>query len=150
MSQAKFTLLALVGAVLCGCDHSGKYVPVSGVVTLNGSPLPGVMVTFQPMSSAKGGDAGGVGSYAMTDANGKFTLEASTANPQKGALVGKHKVRVATPPKGGANKDSDSAAGSSKTPNADPIPARYNAESTLEFEVPAGGTDKANLQLTSP
>ena len=34
-------------------------------------------------------------------------------------------------------------------PNVDPIPQEWNARSTKEFDVPAGGTDKANFDIVS-
>jgi hypothetical protein len=147
----RFLGIGLMLIALNGCDSvGGNYVPVSGIVTMNGQPLANVQVTFQPMSTGKGGDAGGVGSFAMTDAQGRYTLEASTPTPRKGAYVGKHKVRIATPPnKLQGNSDSDAAHGSSAAMK-DPIPARYNTETTLEFEVPKGGTDKADFALTTP
>jgi hypothetical protein len=64
------TLFAIIG---CG---GVKYVPVSGVVTLDGKPLANAMVLFQPI-----GDQGGVGSTAKTDSEGRYKLEASTPVP---------------------------------------------------------------------
>ena len=32
----------------------------------------------------------------------------------------------------------------------DPIPPKWNAHSTVEFEVPAGGTDKADFNIDNP
>lgn len=144
-------VLPLALAALTGCGGGG-YAPVSGTVTFNGKPAANVMVTFQPTAKS-GSDAGGVGSFATTDANGRFALEVMSDKPQPGALVGKHRVRIATPPPkgGGGPADSDAAAGDGKKKGfTDPIPARYNVESTLDFDVPAGGTDQANFDLKSP
>ncbi|MGN6134450.1 MAG: carboxypeptidase-like regulatory domain-containing protein [Aureliella sp.] len=60
--------------------------PVRGTVTLNGKPVEGAVVTFQPME----GKGSAVGS---TDANGVYTL--STFNPSDGALAGQYKVSIA-------------------------------------------------------
>jgi hypothetical protein len=82
--------LAALAAVGCG---GPRYVPVSGVVTLNGKPYPGAVVNFQPV--ATGGDAyPGRGSYGHTDSEGRFTLVVD--DKVKGAVVGKHRVRIAT------------------------------------------------------
>jgi hypothetical protein len=35
-------------------------------------------------------------------------------------------------------------------PLADSVPKRYNADTTLTFDVPPGGTDKADFALTAP
>ncbi|MFQ3593354.1 MAG: hypothetical protein SNJ82_09245 [Gemmataceae bacterium] len=146
--------LVLIGA---GCGQS-RYVPVSGKVTYNGLPLAKVQVMFQPLASGSI-DAGGVGSFALTNEKGEFTLEAATARPTRGALVGKHQVRIAFPPNalGGSDADADSDAAN---PNPggkgrlkvlkQPIPDKYNSESTLTFDVPAGGTSTANFSLEGP
>ncbi len=154
MSRLQAAAVAVVLATLAGCGSGGNYVPVSGVVTYNGEPLKGVQVMFQPMATT-GMDTGGVGSFAMTDDNGRYTLEASTPSPTKGALVGKHRVRIAFPPKAGEAPDNESdvvvpaVKGGSKLP-AQPIPAKYNSESKLEFEVPAAGTKDADFKLDGP
>ena len=42
--------------LLVGCGDSGpKLAPVSGIVTLNGKPLEGAVVTFEPDASVKDG-----------------------------------------------------------------------------------------------
>ncbi len=135
-----------------GCGSGPVYAPVSGTVTLDGQPLAGVMVLFQPAAAAGSSDAGGVGSTARTDAQGKYTLAASTPDPRPGALVGRHTVRIATPPPAGAatgDPDSD-AANAPKGAKAfrDPVPPRYNTATELSFDVPAKGTDKADFALT--
>jgi hypothetical protein len=145
--------LALLGT---GCGQS-RYVPVSGKVTYNGAPLAKVQVLFQPVATGSV-DAGGVGSFAMTNDKGEFTLEASTPSPTSGAFVGKHQVRIAFPPNalGTAEADADSdaatpggARGRPKLPRQ-PIPERYNSETTLTFEVPSGGTTTAHFSLEGP
>jgi hypothetical protein len=133
--------LALVCAVGCG----KKYATVSGKVTLNGEPLAKATVSFQPIAR-EGSVESGIGSQAKTNDKGEFTLTTSTG--QKGALVGKHEVRISLleqqvgeadtrPPRGG-------------WPMHDKIPGRYNKDTTLTFDVPSGGTNKADFPLKSP
>lgn len=147
-------LAVLSCTLLAGCGDGVNYVAVSGKVTYNGAPLANVQVMFQP--NATGGiDAGGVGSFAMTDSEGKFTLEAATPTARSGALVGNHQVRIAFPPKAlnGAGGGEDSDAANSRGGSAgvkQPIPAKYNSETTLTFSVPAGGTSTADFSLTGP
>lgn len=144
--------VALLMMLACtGCSNN-PYVPVSGRVTMDGQPLAKVQVIFQPNASTNGGDTGGVGSFAMTDEDGRFTLEAMTPKPQSGAIVGKHTVRIAVPPpSGGGGGDSDSDAGTvgGKSKWKQTVPDRYNEKSELKFDVPAGGTDQANFELKS-
>jgi hypothetical protein len=78
-----------VGIVLLagtGCGGSGKPVPVQGVVTLDGSPLPRATVLFLHQ------DAGGRDANGFTDADGVFRL--STFKTDDGALPGKYKVII--------------------------------------------------------
>ena len=88
----------------------------------------------------------GEGSAGKTNEQGEFKLKSSTE--KDGALVGTHKVSISAldsqvgehdtrPPRGG-------------WPKADKIPDRYNSKSELTLEVPSGGTNKANFDLTAP
>src|SRR5262245_53888484 len=133
--------LAVVSVLGCA---PAKYAPVSGKVTLNGKPLANATVSFQPIAT-KGTMEAGVGSLGKTDAEGKFTLKLPTG--ENGAVVGKHRVSISVlnpqigeadqrPPRGG-------------WPLADKLPSRYNSETKLTFDVPAGGTEKADFDLTS-
>jgi hypothetical protein len=156
MTILRVMLATSLSLLLVGCSQK-TYVPVKGKVTYNGAPLANVQVLFQPIAT-DGVDAGGVGSFAMTNEQGEFTLEASTQVPTPGALVGKHRVRIAVPPKMlGATEDTDSDAaspgGNAKgQPKAQkqPIPAKYNSDSTLSFDVPSGGTNQADFALEGP
>ena len=108
---------------LCGCGGGGEDIPelgtVSGAVTLDGKPLPGVMVVFQP----QGAEAGRA-SMGKTDEQGRYVLTYNTE--LDGAAVGNHKVRVTTPTE-------------HPTPGfVDPIPAKYNTNTQLTKEVKPG------------
>jgi hypothetical protein len=130
--------LLFAGVVLalgCGGPGSGKYAPVSGQVTLNGSPLADATVSFQPDATI------GRGSSGKTDAQGKYSLMV-LGTGEKGALVGKHKV-VITAPEGPPPDPQDD----NPKPRPDRVPPQYNANSTLTFDVLAGGTDQANFPL---
>jgi hypothetical protein len=58
--------------VFTGCGGS-TVAPVSGRVILDGKPLAGIHVSFQPTGGGKEQNPGG-GSYAITDDSGGFTL----------------------------------------------------------------------------
>jgi len=147
MRQVWFAIALSAGMIsMTGCGPSNDCVPVSGKVYLDDKPVANVMVTFQPRAIS-GVDAGGVGSYATTDAEGRYTLEAMTEKPRSGAFVGKHQVRIATPPPKGESESDAVNAGKKRF--RDPIPAKYNVESSLFFEVPAGGSQQADFRLTS-
>jgi hypothetical protein len=133
--------LALLTALGCG----GKsFAPVSGTVTLDGQPLAGATVSFQPIAPEGSAEAG-PGSNGKTNDKGEFTLAGDKG--QKGALVGRHRVIItclqqqvgesdARPPRGG-------------WPLGDKVPPRYNSESQETFEVPSGGTTQAEFKLSS-
>lgn len=76
---AAFPFLALVG-----CGSGVTLLPVSGTVTLDDKPVAGAAVLFQPA-------AGGPASSAVTDAEGRYTLETAS---RQGAVPGEHKVTV--------------------------------------------------------
>lgn len=124
----------LVLAAAAGCGASTA--TVSGAVTLDGKPLEGATVSFTPAS----GDGGGVGGSAgKTDAQGRFTLRTVVAD-KSGAAVGKHKVSISLYKEDPKNPD---GAGGKEL-----VPAKYNVKSDLTFDVPSGGTDKADFALT--
>ena len=123
-------LAVALTAVGCG----GGTANVSGVVTLDGKAVEGATVTFTPDSK----DGGGVGaSYGKTDAEGRFTLR-TVSGDKSGAVVGKHKVTISQ-----SLPDPTNPEGIAK----ELIPTRYNTKSDLTFDVPSGGSDKANFEL---
>ena len=135
-------LLTLLLTTLTGCGSS-RVVPVSGNVSLDGKPLPGVHVGFQPIATPGNVNPGG-GSYAITDAGGQFTL-LLVENDKPGAFLGRHRVEITArseaPP---ANVDF-----AKRPPPKVFVPEKYSRNSQLTFEVPAGGTTGANFDLTS-
>jgi hypothetical protein len=141
MTMRPLSLLALLLPLLAGCGGGPyKTAPVSGRVTVKGKPLANAAVLFQPVATA-GNIEPGPGSTGTTDAEGRYTLSL-VGKDSKGAVVGKHKVQVTM-----------------MAPDADPsddrpqrvkrLPAGYSGKNTkLEYDVPAGGTDAANFELT--
>jgi hypothetical protein len=141
--RARVLLGCLLVAVL-GCGGSKKFASVSGKVTMNGKPLAGATVSFQPVAP-EGAPAPGPGSVGKTDDNGDFRLETTTG--QSGALVGPHRVSISLieatgstgderhPPRGGP-------------PLTEKISADFNSDSKVTFDVPSGGTNSANFDVT--
>ena len=131
-----FAALAALG---CGGDLY-KLASVSGRVTLDDHPLSNAHVNFQPLAS--GGENPGPGSYAKTDADGRFTLKVAV-DGRSGAVVGRHQVRISALG-GESSKQSDAGV----IPPRDDVPPWYNRDSRLTFDVPPGGTDRADFVLT--
>jgi hypothetical protein len=130
--------------VLAGCGGGDglKTAPVSGRVTLNGKPLADAAIVFSPVARRGGNNYPGPDSGARTDSDGRFTLML-TGKDVRGAVVGKHKVRITMIP------DADSA--DDRPHHFKQLPKQYSGKDTkLEFEVPADGTKTANFELTEP
>lgn len=136
VALAAFLLLG--GAV--GCGDSSQIAPVSGVVTLDGEPLPDAIIGFEPIA-AEGQLEAGYGSYGRTDAEGRYTLR--SLHKEDGALIGTHRVSVSTV----TGREGPNGEMMGLTPER--VPSRYNNDTELTFEVPTEGTDQANLELTS-
>jgi len=132
--------LVLLLPLFIGCG--GQYVPVSGRITLNGEPLADAYVTFQPVGG--GNLEPGPGSYAKTDADGRFTLRV-VGDERSGARVGPHMVSISAYTGAVPEPTEERVA---RIENL--VPERYNTETTLRFEVPAGGTTEARFELISP
>jgi hypothetical protein len=124
--------------VLAGCGSGGKTAPVSGTVTLDGKPLANALVTFQPIATA-GKASAGMGSTGVTDGNGKYTLK-TVDTDQAGAVVAKHSVIITMKPESSELDIPKPQKG---------LPAKYNLQSELQFDVTPQGTDAANFDLKS-
>ena len=140
---AGWLALGVLWGAGCG-PPTYKLAPVSGRVTLNGNPLEGAYVSFQPRGE-RGNDFPGPASSGKTDADGRFVL-APVGSPQPGreigALVGRHRVLI-------RKGQTAAQTGDQSGQYHETLPERYNSESVLEITVPAGGTDKADFRLTS-
>lgn len=143
-------VLAAMAAVT-GCGKSDGLVPVSGTVTLDGSPLEKAVVTFHPQAGAKGN-----GSGATTDAAGKFTL--MSPQGKKGILPGEYAVTVSRrelTPKAEKMVAEMQAQGQapaltdSDSKEALPLPYTKPETSPLKQSVGAKGAADVTLQLDS-
>ena len=89
-SNAKYillaTLLILPGCVGCQRHDGPELATVSGTVTLDGQPLEGATVHFQPKS--------GRPSYGRTDESGRYTMGYSLE--RSGVTLGEHVVIIRT------------------------------------------------------
>ena len=110
------TFFFLATLLLIGCSKSNKEIsPVSGTVTLDGTPLAHASITFQPKS-------GGRPSYGVTNDRGHYILEYSLN--ELGAKIGPCTVKITT-----QNRSDDG-----KLHSKEHVPKRYNKEA-IEVEV---------------
>ena len=131
-TSARLVGLMLLAVLQSGCGGSGVEVePVTGRVTLDGVPLAGARIRFQPEAS------GGSPSYGAADSDGNYAL--AYKRDQPGALIGWHTVSVE---RGGH----DDSANKSKP---QPLPSRYNTASELRKEVKHGEDNVVDLELTT-
>jgi hypothetical protein len=82
-------VLSLISLAAAGCSSKAVLAEVSGVVMLNGKPMPDAVVQFLPEP-----DKGTQGpmSSGSTDVEGRFQLMCSDQRP--GAVVGFHRVII--------------------------------------------------------
>ena len=104
---------------------------VSGVVTLDGAPYPNAIVSFTP--------AQGRPSQGVTDSDGKYELIYMPG--VMGAELGKHTVSISTKYQAPENPGSEPQF-------VEPLPAQYNANTTLS-ETVEKGDQEINFPLTS-
>jgi len=170
MNRGLFVSVALMALRVMGCG-STEYVlaPVSGVVKVDGKPVAGLRVAFEPIATEKNA-APGPESIGITNAEGEFVLKTFDERPRTGAVVGKCRVRIWSLPASQNDAVFDDRAenydpiaevkalreqirnanrkGKVAKPSG-PIPLRYNDQTTLSFEVKEAGTDAANFEIQS-
>jgi hypothetical protein len=105
--------------LIAGCGKSGPQIaPVHGRITLDGQPLVGADVRFQPDGSERP-------SVGRTDSEGRYELMFKRGQP--GAVVGQHTVQISV---------------SAEVVRNPPIIAkRFNKASELRREVKSGGNE---------
>lgn len=114
-----FSVLCAVVLLVVGCTGSSDRPElglVTGVVTVDGEPVEGLLVTFIP-------DAGRPSS-GVTDVLGQYELEYVGAS--MGAKLGHHQVRITTLDIGEPNR-----------PARELVPSKFNVQSELTAEVDA-------------
>jgi hypothetical protein len=132
-SGTLFLVAAWMCIFACGCQRN--VVPVSGRVTLNGKPLAGAVVTFQPLADRESPRPEATGSTGRTDGDGRFALR--LVDPDRpGAAVGDHIVTVSM-----ATGGSDAAPSKGQ-----PLPKDWR-DGSKRFRVPPGGTSEANFDI---
>jgi hypothetical protein len=137
--------VAAVAVLATGCSKAPyDTAAVSGRVTLNGEPLAGVAVMFQPIAP-DGNINPGPGSYGITDADGRYSLTL-IGKETPGAVVGKHKVRIALHDDTPQDISDDTPKRRTKA-KVQPPPKYDRAEALLEFEVSAKGSTSADFEL---
>jgi hypothetical protein len=139
MTARSCLLLGALAVLPAGCGGGPTPVPVSGRVTLDNKPLANATLQFVPVAAAKDNTTQ-ISSIGTTGEDGRYSLTLNTDGHAKGALVGKYKVMITL----GAQSAADARPTFHKQ-----LPERYNRKTELECEVPAGGRDDADFNLSS-
>lgn len=126
-------LAALTLAILASGCGGPTLVPVSGTVMLDGKPLAGTYLTFEPVQGA-----GELASTGVTNEAGEYTL---SCGDRPGAVPGMHRV-ILTTVAPGSHTDELSVLPQDK------VPPRYQ-DGSLTFQVPEDGTDSADFELVT-
>ena len=135
----------LVLVTLFGCGGQPYQVAqVSGKVTLDARPLANASITFAPMAT-KDNIAPGPTATGLTDAEGRYKLIFDKNTP--GAVVGKCRIYITSVVGAGVTEEKDGGPPTKKV--KDRVPARYNLNTELTYDVPAGGSEQANFELKS-
>ena len=124
-------LLAASSVMASGCQSRAPgtpdLAPVTGTVTIDGQPADKASVSFEGPDNKV--------SFGNTDTTGRYEL--NYIHQSKGAAIGANTVKITTrieaPPGAGY---------------VDPIPAKYNARTTLKADVKAG-PNMINFELTT-
>ncbi len=134
-------VVGLLALFACGCGSDPYSVAsVSGQVLVDGEPANGARVSFEPIGNEDSPNPG-PGSFGRTDEEGRYTLK--IIGEDDGAVVGKHRVRISM------FEVKETPDGEMQDVSKEALPARYNANTELEFEVPADGTEEADFKLES-
>ena len=131
------SLLLLVATM--GCTDTGPTrVSVGGTIVVNGTPLPKGTITFVPTANTRGPKT----SAPVTDGKYKLTRK-------RGPVPGKLRVEILAHQELGFALD-DPEEFDAKAPRVlpgNPIPPRYNLQSTLIREAKSGHPNQFDFQL---
>lgn len=149
--------IGLLVATCSGCGDTYKLAPVSGRITLDGRPIQGIYVTFQPVGGGLKDDLGPA-SYGHTDTDGRYQLKTIDRSDRDGAVVGSHRVilqqadqpreETVEVPQGSVGDAMDMVVAARRTQRQQRMPTHYR-DGSLQFEVPAAGTIDADFDLAS-
>ena len=136
----RYVVWALLISFLVGCGSEYDIAPVSGKITLDGAPLAGALVSFEPL--ATDGLEAGYGSYGECNEEGVYQLK--SLHGENGAIVGPHRILITT------MKGKEGPNGEMIMISKERVPDKYmDYDNPLKFDVPAEGTDQAHFELKS-
>lgn len=138
MGTFRCALLVLFSILAGGCGGE-RLVQVTGTATRHGKTVPNLGIIFAPEK--------GLGSYALTDQDGRFTMVYT--NGQEGVVPGTHKVWVRLASAGSKeDKEQQKRLTAQKNdPDIAQILRKYGSVQTTPITVEATGDREINLTL---
>jgi hypothetical protein len=134
-------LLGSLVAIAAGCGGEGgdslPREPVSGSITFAGAPLATGTIQFFPLQQGAGNATVAFGMIA----DGKYAIPR-----EQGLVPGGYKVIVSSSPAGG-EPEAGTMPGMSPPPVKDLIPAKYNANTTLNAEIKKDAENVVDFDL---
>ena len=136
-----FIILAVL-ATIAGCAKQIPVAEVTGIVKLDGKPIPNVRIMFMP--DPKKGTVGPISS-GLSDDQGRYKL--TCEDEREGAVIGWHKILVYNTgqnlfktPRNGRRDDDAPAEKVKPKPPGPKVPEKYTAsgKTPLDLEVVAG------------
>lgn len=134
-------MLLMLSVLIVGCGSGSDLATVEGTVTLDGKPVKGASVSFEPVGKSPSDNVGG-GSYGVTDEQGHYKLK-TVLDDSDGAAVGEHRVKISIAT--AAKDDMDIPIPGAMS---DKLHPNYSTQSKLTFTVPPDGTEEADFALT--
>lgn len=111
-----------------GCNWWLRITEVGGTVRVDGRPAAGVTLVFEPLAPNR------PRAIAQTGRDGTYRLGRQGPGNRSGAASGRYRVRLTA---------------DTERPGAVMIPAEYNVNSTLEFEVVPGKPNVFDVDVTT-
>jgi len=114
-----FLGLFLITTLLAGCGGDDRFATAQGTLTVDGKPIKGLEIVFEPQFS------GGAPSIGFSDERGHYQAIFTADRP--GIMIGKHIIRI-----------SGVQYGEGSTTVLAKIPPEYGTQSTQEVEITRG------------
>ena len=128
MHRIRHWLPVVAVLALAGCDWWLRITEVGGTVRVDGTPAAGVTLVFEPLAENR------PRAIAQTGADGTYKLGRQGPGNRSGAASGKYRVRLT------ADTEREGFVR---------IPAAYNLNSTLEFEVVPGQPNVFDIDVVT-
>jgi len=138
MTRFALAWLGFAGLFCClGCSRGGpQVVAIEGTVTHSGTPIPDLMIYFQPAS--------GRPSWAISDKNGHFVLDYDP--DYDGAVVGNHTVWVLENPNASDPLLTQGKPRQKRSPEMHAVLEKYGSVEKSPYKVEVKKADR-NFQL---